>query len=127
MCNVTQGDRTYSGQIKGLIDKLTNLKYDMLMAFLNRDIQISRYKQFRHSNESNIHIQFLRNQWFSNGKFLLSCGKLAIASSKGVARIRSETQPHDHVCRGARALLLRSLARAHAGAQSFAEGEEPPL
>ena len=59
----------------------------MFMAFLNRDIQISRYKQFRHSNEINIHIQFLRNHWFSNGKLLESYRKLAIASSKGTARI----------------------------------------
>ena len=31
VCDVTQGDRTYSGQTKGFIGKLTNLKYDVLM------------------------------------------------------------------------------------------------
>ena len=64
VCDVAQGDRTYSGQIKGPIGNLTNLKYDVLMACLDQDIQISRYQQFRHSNEINMkifHIRFLSN------------------------------------------------------------------
>ena len=32
VCDVTQGDRTYSGQIKGLVAELTNLTYDVLIA-----------------------------------------------------------------------------------------------
>ena len=39
VCDATYGDRTYLGQIKGPIAKLTNLKYDVLMACLDRDIQ----------------------------------------------------------------------------------------
>ena len=92
VCDVTQGDRIYSSQMKGLIAKVTNLKYDVLMTCLDRDIQISRYKQFRHNNEINMkisHVQFLRNHWFSNRKLPESCRKLAIASGRGVARIKS--------------------------------------
>ena len=92
VCGVTQGDRTYSGQIKGLIAKLTNLKYDMLMACLDRDVQISRYKRFGHSNKINMkifHIRFLRNHWFLNRKFPESFRKLAIASGRGAASIKS--------------------------------------
>ena len=92
MCDITPGNRTYSDQIKSLIAKLTNLKYDLLMPCLDRDIQISRYKQFRHSNEINVkivYIRFLRNHWFSNRKLPESCRKLAIASGRGVARIKS--------------------------------------
>jgi hypothetical protein len=43
VCDVTQEDRTCSVQIKGLVAKLTNLKYHVLMACLDRDIQISKY------------------------------------------------------------------------------------
>ena len=62
------------------------------MTFLDGDIQISRYKQFRHSNEINIkifHIQFLKNDWFSNRKLSECCKKLAIVSGRGVTRIKS--------------------------------------
>ena len=51
LCDVTQGDRSYTGQIKDLIAKLISLKYDLLMACLGRDIQISKHKQFRSGNE----------------------------------------------------------------------------
>ena len=64
MRDVTQEDSMYSNQIKDLIARLTNLEYDVLMACLDRDVQISRYKQFGHSNEINMkifHIRFLRN------------------------------------------------------------------
>ena len=91
MCGVTQEDRIYSSQIKGLIAKLTNLKYDMLIACLDRDIQISRYIQFRQSNEISMkifHIRFLRNRWFSNRKLSGSCRKLAITSDRAIARIK---------------------------------------
>ena len=53
------------------------------MACLDRDIQISRYKQFKHSNKINMkifHIQFLKNNWFLNRKLPESCRKLAMAS-----------------------------------------------
>ena len=83
VCDVTQGDRTYSSRYKGLIAKLTNLKYDVLMTCLDRDIQISKHKQFRHSNEINmkiVHIRFLRNHWFSNWKLPEFCKKLPVAS-----------------------------------------------
>ena len=83
MYDASQGDRTYSGQIKGLIAKVTNLKYDVFIACLDRDIQISRYKQFRYSNEINMkisHIRFLRNHWLSNQKLPEPCRKLAFAS-----------------------------------------------
>ena len=92
VCDVTQGGRVYLGQSEDLITKLTNLKYDVLMACLDRDIQISRNKQFRHSNEINVkifHIRFLRNYWFSNRKLPESCRKLAIASGRSVARMKS--------------------------------------
>ena len=62
------------------------------MACRHQDIQISRYEQFRHSNEINMkifHIRFFRNHWFSNWKILESCRKLVIVSRRGVARIKS--------------------------------------
>ena len=92
VCDVTQENRTYSGQIKGLIAKLTNLKYDLLLACLDRDIQISKYKQFRYNDKINMksfRIRFLKNHWFSNRKLPESCRKLAIASDRGVAGIKS--------------------------------------
>ena len=123
MCNVIEGDRTYSGQIKGLIAKLTNLKYDMLMACLDRDIQISRYKRLKHSNEINMkifHIRFLRNHWVLNRKLPESCRKLPIASGRDGARIKSKRgqRPfHSDLYQGFM-LLFNSV-------QPFVEGTEP--
>ena len=78
--------------MKRLIAKLIKLKYDVLMTCLDRDIQISRYKQFKQSNQISMeifHIRFLSNHWFSNRKLPESCRKLAVASDRGIARIKS--------------------------------------
>ena len=68
VCDVAQEDKTHSGQIIVLTPQLTNLMYDVLMACLDQNIQISRYTYFRHSNEIKMrtfHIQFLINHRFS--------------------------------------------------------------
>ena len=52
VCLVRFKNGTYSGQMKALTAKLTHLKYDVLMVFLDKDPWISRSVKFRYKNES---------------------------------------------------------------------------
>ncbi len=52
VCTVKRDGRSGGVQIITFTEKLTNLKYELLMAYLEQVIYISRYVKFRYKNES---------------------------------------------------------------------------